>query len=190
LESIVKRYCNVTSFPPFASNDALLDRPSSVAATRNRVKNISEIRFSLRRRGEQRLAFAHVPLRAHRPVESERRPPLLVTADAVKGMKPGSVVVDIAAEAGGNCELTEPGKVVIKYGVQIHGVTNPAGMVPAVSSELFAKNLTNLLALLVKDGELAVNFEDEIVVGSCITRDGEIVQEATRKVMGEKVAAK
>ncbi len=117
-----------------------------------------------------------------------RRAPVLVTADAVRRMKPGSVVVDIAAEAGGNCELTEPGKVVIKYGVQIHGVTNPAGMVPAVSSELLAKNMTNLLALLVKDGELAVNFEDEIVIGSCITRDGEIVHEPTRKAMGAKVA--
>jgi H+-translocating NAD(P) transhydrogenase subunit alpha len=106
----------------------------------------------------------------------------------VMGMKPGSVVVDIAAEAGGNCELTEPGKVVVKYGVQIHGITNPAGMVPAVSSELFSKNLTNLLGLLVKDGELAVNFEDEIVKGSLITRDGEVVHEATLKRMGEKVA--
>ena len=116
-----------------------------------------------------------------------RPAPILLTKEMVMGMKPGSVVVDIAAEAGGNCELTEPGKGVVKYGVQIHGITNPAGMVPAVSSELFAKNLTNLLALLVKDGELAVNFEDEIVRGSLITRDGEIVHEATLKAMGEKV---
>jgi H+-translocating NAD(P) transhydrogenase subunit alpha len=119
-----------------------------------------------------------------------RPAPILLTKEMVMGMKPGSVVVDIAAEAGGNCELTEPGKVVVKYGVQIHGVTNPAGMVPAVSSELLAKNMTNLLALLVKDGALAVNFEDEIVIGSNITRDGEIVHEPTRKAMGEKVAAK
>ncbi len=117
-----------------------------------------------------------------------RPAPILLTKEMVMGMKPGSVVVDIAAEAGGNCELTEPGKVVIKHGVQIHGVTNPAGMVPAVSSELYAKNLTNLLALLVRDGELAVNFDDDIVKGSCITHDGEIVHEATRKAMGAKVA--
>jgi NAD(P) transhydrogenase subunit alpha len=113
-----------------------------------------------------------------------RPAPVLLTKEMVMGMKPGSVVVDIAAEAGGNCELTEPGKVVVKHGVQIHGVTNPAGMVPAVSSELYAKNLTNLLGLLVKDGELAVDFEDDIVKGSCITHDGEVVHEPTRKAMG------
>jgi len=118
-----------------------------------------------------------------------RPAPILLTKEMVAGMKPGSVVIDIAAEAGGNVEGTEPGKVVVKNGVQIHGVTNPAGMVPAVASELYAKNLTNLLALLVKDGELAVNFEDDIVKGCNITREGEIVQEATRKAMGMAVAS-
>jgi len=117
-----------------------------------------------------------------------RPAPILLTKEMLRGMKPGSVVVDIAAEAGGNVEGTEPGRVVVKNGVQIHGVTNPAGMVPAVSSELLSKNLTNLLALLVKDGELAPDFEDEIVKGCCITRDGEVVHEPTRKAMGEKVA--
>ena len=118
-----------------------------------------------------------------------RPAPILLTKEMVQGMKPGAVVVDIAAEAGGNVEGTVPGKVVVKNGVQIHGVTNPAGMVPAVSSELLSKNLTNLLALLVKDGDLAPDFEDEIVKGCCITRDGEVVHEATRKAMGEKVAS-
>ena len=117
-----------------------------------------------------------------------RPAPILLTKEMVAGMKPGSVVVDIAAETGGNCELTEPGRVVVKHGVQIHGVINPAGMVPAVSSELYAKNLTNFLALLLKDGQLAVNFDDEIIKGSCITHAGEVVHEATRKAMGEKVA--
>ncbi|GAC1617586.1 MAG: hypothetical protein NVS9B1_26930 [Candidatus Dormibacteraceae bacterium] len=99
------------------------------------------------------------------------------------GMKPGSVVVDIAAETGGNCELTEPGKTVVKHGVAIHGVMNPAGMIPAVASELYAKNLTNLLGLLVKDAELAIDYEDDIVKGCLITRDGEVVHEPTRKAM-------
>jgi len=117
-----------------------------------------------------------------------RKAPILLTKEMVAGMKPGSVVVDIAAEAGGNVEGTEPGRVVVKNGVQIHGVMNPAGMVPAVASELYAKNLTNLLGLLVKDGELAVDFEDEIVKGCLITRDGEVVHEATRTAMGAQVA--
>ena len=117
-----------------------------------------------------------------------RPAPILLTKEMVEGMKPGSVVVDIAAETGGNCELTEPGRTVVKHGVQIHGVMNPAGMVPAVASELYAKNLTNLLALLVKDGALAVNFDDEIVKGCLITRDGEVVHEATRKAMGAEVS--
>jgi len=117
-----------------------------------------------------------------------RKAPILLTKEMVAGMKPGSVVVDIAAEAGGNVEGTEPGKVVVKNGVQIHGVMNPAGIVPAVASELYAKNLTNLLGLLVKDGELAVDFEDELVKGCLITRDGEVVHEATKKAMGDKVA--
>jgi hypothetical protein len=73
-ESIVKRYCNVTSFPPFASNDALLDVQSSVAASHNRVKNFFEIHLSLRGRREQRLSLAHVPRRANRAEEGERGP--------------------------------------------------------------------------------------------------------------------
>jgi H+-translocating NAD(P) transhydrogenase subunit alpha len=116
-----------------------------------------------------------------------RKAPILLTKEMVAGMKPGSVIVDIAAEAGGNVEGTEPGKVVVKKGVEIHGVLNPAGMVPAVASELYAKNLTNLLGLLMKDGELAVDFEDEIVKGCLITRDGEVVHEATKKAMGAAV---
>src|SRR5216683_4460801 len=78
LEFTANRLRNMTSFPPLASNDALLDRPSSVAATRNRVKNFFEIHFSLRRRGKQRLALAHVPRRTDRPIERERAPQLLV----------------------------------------------------------------------------------------------------------------
>ncbi len=113
-----------------------------------------------------------------------RPAPILLTREMVDGMKAGSVVVDMAAETGGNCELTEPGKVVIKNGVQIHGVINPAGMVPAVASELYAKNMTNLLALLMKDGELRADPEDEIVKGCRITLDGEVVHEATRKALG------
>ena len=112
-----------------------------------------------------------------------RPAPRLVTAAMVERMRPGSVIVDIAAETGGNVELTEPGKVVVKHGVTIHGVLNPASLAPVHASELFAKNITNLLALLVKDGALAPDNEDEIVKGCCITRGGEVVHPATLKSM-------
>ena len=118
-----------------------------------------------------------------------RPAPVLITKEMVARMQSGSVIVDIAAEAGGNCELTEPGKVVNVQGVAIHGVLNPAAMVPIHASELYAKNITNLLALLVKDGALQPDFEDDVVKGCCITRDGKVVHEPTLKSMGSGAVA-
>jgi H+-translocating NAD(P) transhydrogenase subunit alpha len=105
-----------------------------------------------------------------------RPAPRLVTAEAVEGMKPGSVIVDLAGEAGGNCELTEPGQTVVRHDVKIASPLNlPAGMAEH-SSQLFARNVLALLELFVgEDGALSLDFDDEIVKGACITRDGEIV---------------
>jgi len=105
-----------------------------------------------------------------------RPAPRLVTAEAVEGMKAGSVIVDMAGEAGGNCELTEPGETVVRHDVKILSPLNlPAGM-PEHSSQLFARNVQALLELFVgEDGELHLDFDDEIVSGACIVRDGEIV---------------
>jgi NAD(P) transhydrogenase subunit alpha len=105
-----------------------------------------------------------------------RPAPRLVTAEAVEGMKAGSVIVDMAGEAGGNCELTEPGETVVRHDVKILSPLNlPAGM-PEHSSQLFARNVQALLDLFVgEDGELHLDFDDEIVSGACIVRDGEIV---------------
>ncbi|TQV81692.1 Re/Si-specific NAD(P)(+) transhydrogenase subunit alpha [Denitrobaculum tricleocarpae] len=106
-----------------------------------------------------------------------RPAPMLVSADMVKSMKPGSVIVDLAVENGGNCELAQAGKVVTKHGVKIVGHYNVPSRVAADASALYARNLFNLLQLLV-DGEtkaLAIDWEDEIVKGTCITRDGKIV---------------
>jgi H+-translocating NAD(P) transhydrogenase subunit alpha len=105
-----------------------------------------------------------------------RPAPRLVTAEAVEGMKPGSVIVDLAGEAGGNCELTVPGETVVRHDVKILSPLNlPAGMAEH-SSQLFARNVLALLELFVgEDGALALNFDDEIVDGACIVRDGEIV---------------
>jgi H+-translocating NAD(P) transhydrogenase subunit alpha len=105
-----------------------------------------------------------------------RPAPRLVTAEAVEGMKAGSVIVDMAGEAGGNCELTEPGQTVVRHDVKILSPLNlPAGM-PEHSSQLFARNVQALLDLFIgEDGNLHLDFDDEIVSGACIVRDGEIV---------------
>jgi NAD(P) transhydrogenase subunit alpha len=114
-----------------------------------------------------------------------RRAPLLIIEDAVKRMKPGSVIVDLAAETGGNCELTESGKTVVKHDVKIIGPENLPASMPDHASQLYAKNVQSLLGLMVDDeGALQLNFDDEIIAGACITRDGEIVHEGARKAAG------
>jgi H+-translocating NAD(P) transhydrogenase subunit alpha len=105
-----------------------------------------------------------------------RPAPKLVTAEAVEGMKPGSVIIDLAGEAGGNCELTEPGQTVVRHDVKIVSPLNLPADMAEHSSQLFARNVLALLELFVgEDGALELNFDDEIVAGSCIVRDGEIV---------------
>ncbi|MDT5167882.1 MAG: H+-translocating transhydrogenase subunit alpha [Mycobacterium sp.] len=99
-----------------------------------------------------------------------RPAPRMVTAAAVEGMKPGSVVVDLAGETGGNCELTEPGQTVVKHGVTICSPLNLPATMPEHASELYSKNLTSLLELLITDGALLPDFEDEVVAASCVTR--------------------
>jgi NAD(P) transhydrogenase subunit alpha len=111
-----------------------------------------------------------------------RPAPLLITAEAVRGMQPGSVIVDLAAETGGNCELTEAGKTVVEGGVKVLGPRNLASEMPAPASQLYAKNLESLLGLLVsEEGELNVDFEDDIVDAACITHGGEIRNERAAK---------
>ena len=118
-----------------------------------------------------------------------RRAPLLVTAAAVEGMKPGSVVVDLAASAGGNCELTEPGQTVERHGVKIVGPLDLAAEMPDHASQLYARNVQSLLELLVsKEGQLELNWDDEILAGACITRDGEIVHEGAKQAAGAATA--
>jgi NAD(P) transhydrogenase subunit alpha len=100
-----------------------------------------------------------------------RTAPRLVTAAAVEGMKPGSVVVDLAGETGGNCELTEAGETVVRHGVTIASPLNLPASMPEHASELYAKNITSLLELLITDGALAPDFDDEVIAKSCVTRD-------------------
>jgi NAD(P) transhydrogenase subunit alpha len=113
-----------------------------------------------------------------------RRAPILVTKHSVEKMKAGSVIVDLAGESGGNCELTEPGEVVVKHRVTIVSPLNLPASMPEHSSMLYARNVQSLLELLVDDdGELQLNFDDEIVAGACITRDGEIVHTGAKKAV-------
>ncbi len=110
-----------------------------------------------------------------------RPAPRLVTAEAVEGMKPGSVIVDLAGEAGGNCELTEPGETVVKHEVKIVSPLNLPATMAEHSSQLFARNVQALLELFVgEDGALQLDWDDEIVKGACVVKAGEIVNEGAR----------
>lgn len=109
-----------------------------------------------------------------------KKAPVLITAEMVKMMRSGSVIVDLAAEQGGNCELTEAGKTVVSNGVKIIGVVNLPATVPVHASQMYSKNVVNLLQHLFPKGSPIQDLEDEIVKGACITRNGEIVNESVR----------
>jgi NAD(P) transhydrogenase subunit alpha len=114
-----------------------------------------------------------------------RPAPLLITADAVRGMQPGSVIVDLAGESGGNCELTVAGETVIEGGVKVIAPLNLASEMAKHASQLYAKNVENLLGLMIsEEGELTIDFDDEIVAGACITHEGEIKNERAREAAG------
>ena len=120
-----------------------------------------------------------------------RRAPILVTEEAVKLMKPGSVIVDLAGEAGGNCELSEPGKTVIRHDVKILAPLNVPSTMAEHASQLYARNIQSLLGLMISDeGELSLDFDDEVIAGACITRDGEIVHEAAKAAAEAATTAK
>ncbi len=107
------------------------------------------------------------------------RAPLLISEEAVAAMQPGSVIVDLAAEAGGNCALTVPGQTTVAHGVSIIGQTNLAGTVPFHASQLYSRNIFALLQLLIKDGELNLDVGDEIIKGAMLVHDGAIVHQPT-----------
>jgi H+-translocating NAD(P) transhydrogenase subunit alpha len=110
-----------------------------------------------------------------------RRAPILVTAAAVQKMKPGSVIVDLAGEAGGNCECSQPGQQVIEHNVKILAPLNVPSTMSEHASQLYARNIESLLGLMIEEGALKLDFEDEIIKGACITRGGEIVNEGAAK---------
>jgi H+-translocating NAD(P) transhydrogenase subunit alpha len=120
-----------------------------------------------------------------------RPAPKLISEETVRGMPPGAVIIDMAAEAGGNCELTVPGEVVVRHGVTIVGLLNLPSMLPFHSSQMYSKNIQNLLALMIStEGVFHVNFEDDIVAGTCITMNGEVVHAATKERMSATVGTR
>jgi H+-translocating NAD(P) transhydrogenase subunit alpha len=108
---------------------------------------------------------------------------MLVTREMVEQMSPGSVVVDLAAESGGNVEGSEPGKVVRIGSAQVWGGANVPAQMPGPASRLYAQNVVNLVTLMTNDGAYAPDFDDEIVAGSCVTHDGAVRHEPTRQAL-------
>ena len=113
-----------------------------------------------------------------------KKAPVLIPADAVRGMQPGSVIVDLAAERGGNCELTRPGETIEAHGVTILGPTNLPAEVPYHASQMFAKNVTTFLQHLVKEGQFHFDTNDPITRETMITRGGNVVHPAIRELLG------
>ncbi|MEO8892760.1 MAG: NAD(P)(+) transhydrogenase (Re/Si-specific) subunit alpha, partial [Coleofasciculaceae cyanobacterium] len=114
-----------------------------------------------------------------------KKAPLLVTEEMVAQMSPGSVIVDLAAEQGGNCAGTEPGKDVIRHGVTIIGPINLPSSMPVHASQMYAKNISTLLQYLIKDGELQLNFEDDIIGSTCVTHGGEIRNQRVKDALAQ-----
>jgi len=114
-----------------------------------------------------------------------RKAPVLVTAEMVGRMAHGSVLVDMAADSGGNCELSEPGEEIDSGGVMVYGMANPPSQMPTHASFLYSRNVANFLGLIVTDGVLRPDFEDEVVAGSCVLREGSAINEQIRQLLGE-----
>jgi len=110
-----------------------------------------------------------------------KKAPILVTKEMVAGMAPGSVLIDLAAERGGNCELTRPGEQIVEHGVTLIGLINLASSVPYHASQMYAKNVATFLLLLVKDGKVQMNMKDEIIRDTLVTQGGEVANPRLRE---------
>lgn len=115
-----------------------------------------------------------------------QRAPILISEEAVKGMRPGSVVVDLAAEQGGNCAFTEPGKNVVKYGVTIIGALNlPSSMAPQ-ASQMYSRNISSFLLTMIKDGQLEIDLKDDVIRAPLVMRNGDVLHKATKAALEER----
>lgn len=119
-----------------------------------------------------------------------KRAPVLVTEEMIRGMAEGSVIVDLAAEQGGNCQLTRPGEETIAHGVRILGPLNLPSSMPLHASQMYAKNASELILYIVREGRLSLDFEDEVIDACCVTHEGQIRDARVRQAIEEEVAAK
>jgi NAD(P) transhydrogenase subunit alpha len=116
-----------------------------------------------------------------------KQAPILISEDAVKGMRFGSVIVDLACEQGGNCVLSEPGRSVVKYGITIHGPLNlPSTMAPQ-ASQLYSRNIIAFLSTMLKDNTLSIDLKDDLIRGTLVIHNGEVVHEPTKAAISEGV---
>ena len=144
-----------------------LNRMSSTRSSRNSWPNESQV-------SDVVITTALIP---------GRRAPVLISEEAVKSMRPGSVVVDLAAEQGGNCALTEPGKTVVKYGVTINGTLNLPSLLAPQASQMYARNVTSFLLVMLKDGKLNIDLKDDLVRGPLVVQNGEVLHPATKTAL-------
>ena len=112
-----------------------------------------------------------------------RPSPKIIRKAVVEQMKPGSVIIDLAAEGGGNCEVTEPGNQIVHTETTVYGPLNLPSELPVHASEMYARNLLNFLTPMIKDGEFAPDWDDEVIADSTLTRDGEIKHAPTRELV-------
>lgn len=117
-----------------------------------------------------------------------RKAPVLVTTAMVEAMAEASVVVDLAADGGGNCELTRAGEEIVHQGVVVYGMSNPPAGMPTHASFLYSRNVFNFLSLMLADGELRPDFDDEIVAGTCVVRQGEVVHQPTAELLSKEAS--
>jgi NAD(P) transhydrogenase subunit alpha len=115
---------------------------------------------------------------------------VLVSAEMVRAMKPGAVIVDLAVESGGNCALSEPDRIVEREGITLIGIANLPATVPKQASELYARNVLELVKLFVKDGGLALGFEDEVLKGCRLTHAGEVHHAPTAEALAQGAGAR
>ena len=114
-----------------------------------------------------------------------KKAPLIITEEMIQGMKYGSVIVDMAAESGGNCALTQANQTIQAHNVSIIGPVNLPSRIPMHASELYAKNLYNFLSPFIKEGELNIDWQDEVIAGSLLCKDGSTVHGNVKQVLGE-----